>query len=187
MKYDPIIAEQMKHLPAGRLTALAQDILRRPSPDPPPSHTRLRIIMGYVHPSQVRTEFSAGGGELQMMQKVQSPGCLSLATIWTFVAAVSLLRYWLRRKFATQKASHWQPGEKMGRERWRGGKKTVCLLSLSSDFLFLSLPCWVSALSSSWGFVTQSPFESDNRKKYWHSRHECNNAQRVSEWYRTAN
>lgn len=35
MKYDPIISEQMKHLPKGCLTALTEDILRQP-PLPPP-------------------------------------------------------------------------------------------------------------------------------------------------------
>lgn len=32
MKYDPIIAEQMKHLPPGSLAVLMEDILKQPTP-----------------------------------------------------------------------------------------------------------------------------------------------------------
>lgn len=35
MKYDPIISEQMKHLPTGCLTALTEDILRQTHPHLP--------------------------------------------------------------------------------------------------------------------------------------------------------
>lgn len=69
MKHDPIIAEQMKHLPTGSLTVLMEDILKQPTlfqrqppiPHMPPSDYYEMCVL-----SQIRTELIEG--ELQMKQ-----------------------------------------------------------------------------------------------------------------------
>lgn len=141
MKYDPIISEQMKHLPTGCLTVLTEDILRQPPPHhhhPPPfqlqkpaphphpsPRTSLQIIMGCGQLSRVRTEPSGGwtpNNAESSVTRVSSTG--NNLNFCRRVRPFLKLRYWFRRKVDAQKALHWQRGkENPGEEKMKRTKK----------------------------------------------------------------
>lgn len=118
------------------------------SPPAPNARASLLIIMGYG--CRVRSGQSPAGDELQIKQKVQKSGCFFPLAIWTLARNLSPCACFNVPLLIQKKGWHTKDlalakGKKiLGRKRWREQKSaTVCLLSLSSVLLFLSLPCWV--------------------------------------------
>lgn len=195
MKYDPIISEQMKHLPKGCLTALTEDILRqthppfqlqRPASPPPNACTSLLIIMGYG--SRVRSGQSPAGDELQIKQKVQKSGCFSTLAIWTLARNLSPCACFNVPLLIQKKGWHTKDpctgkGKKKswGGERWREQKKcnslfvvfvlglTVLVVTLLGTGLQLKLRLYSTI-----------HFWKATKEKIGSQRHEHKNAHRVT-------
>lgn len=193
MKYDPIISEQMKHLPKGCLTALTEDILRQTHPPsfnfsdqplPTNARTSLLIIMGYG--SRVRSGQSPAGDELQIKQKVEKPGCFSTGNLNFGTQFVTVCARFNVPLLIQKKGLHTKDlALAKGKKSWGGkdeeNKKVqqfvCCLCPRPYCSCRYTAGDWPPAKTEA---LSHNPLLESNKRKHWQSRHEHKNAHRVT-------